>query len=445
MKAPRSAPVFTWVLRLVALAVASSLAAACAGPTVTTSPQPLRATPTSSVKATATAVASTEQAATTAAATPAPGTLRIWLPPDFAPGGTTLGSDVLAAQLAHFQQTHPALTLEVRVKASSGTGGLLHSLAAAYNVAPAILPNVIVLNEEDLASAAAAGLVIPLDTFFPSQNLNDYYPVAQNMSRQENGERVGLPFAVDALVTVYNANFYATSPLTWTSVTTGTFIFPGGDLTALTALDEYLALGGTLADSTGKLVLRVDLLAKALSFFRSARDIGILPTSTLAYADPAATWQAFRDGHATVAVTSARQFLADYEQVASAAGTLIPAPDGHPLALAHGWSWAIVNTQPERHADAAALLTWLTDPAQLAAWTQAAGVLPTRSSVLAGWTSSPRAVFAGEVMANAQLKPTDAVLTKIGPPLQQALADVLNDRTTTALAAASVEQALEKP
>jgi len=443
MKALRSTVVCHWLL---ALAVTGTMVlAACTGPAPTTGPQPVGTTPAPSAKATPTrAAAATGPAAATATA-PALATLRIWLPPDFAPSGTALGSDVLAAQLAQFQQVHPTITLEVRVKAASGTGGLLHSLAAAYNVAPAILPNVIALNEEDLASAAAAGLVIPLDSFFPGQTLDDYYPVAQAMSHQEGGERVGLPFAADALVAVYNASFYATSPLTWTSVTTGTFIFPGGDLTALTVLDEYLALGGTLADSTGKLTLKVDLVAKALSFFRSARDIGILPLSTLAYADPAASWQGFRDGRATVAVTSARQFLSDYEHVVSAAGTLIPAPDGKPLALARGWSWAIVNTQPERHADAAALLTWLIDPAQLSAWSRAAAVLPTRSSALAAWPSSPRAVFAGEVMARAQLKPADAVLTKIGPPLQQALADVLNDRATPASAAATAEQALEKP
>ena len=428
------------------LAVVSSLVAACIGPKPTTGPQSLRTTATSSNKATPTpAVAPTGLAATSVAVIPAPAALRIWLPPEFAPSSTALGSDVLAAQLAQFQQTHPALTLDVRVKATSGTGGLLHSLAAAYNVAPAILPNVVALNEEDLVSAAAAGLVIPLDTFFPNQTLDDFYPVAQAMSRRDNGERVGLPFAVDALVLVYNANFYATSPLTWTSVTTGTFIFPGGDLMAQTVLDEYLALGGTLADSSGKLAVKVDLLAKALTFFRSARDMGILPMSTLAYADSATTWQGYRDARATLAVTSARQFLSDYGHATSAAGTLIPAPGGQPLALARGWSWAIVNTQPERHADAATLLTWLTEPAQLSAWTQAAGVLPTRSSVLAGWPSSPRAVFAGEVMAKAQLKPTDAVLSKIGPPVQQALADVLNDRATPASAAANVEQSLEKP
>ncbi len=430
--------------RLAALLVLGALLAACARVTPTSGPQPARTATLPKVTSTQ-AAAPTGPAVTPSPAGPAVSTLRIWLPPEFAPSGTGPGSQVLAAQLAQFEQTHPDLRLDVRVKSASGSGGLLHSLSAAYNVAPSVVPNLIALNEEDLASAAAAGLLIPLDTFFPSQTLSDYYPFAQTVSRRANGERIGLPFAADALVLVYNTSFYGTSPLAWSSVTTGTLIFPGGDLTALTVLDEYLALGGTLADSSGKLDLKTDLLANALTFFRAARDDGLLPMSTLAYADVATTWQAFREGRATLAVTSAQQFLTGYDRVAGAAGTLIPAPDGQPLALAEGWSWAIVNTQPELHAQAAALLTWLTDPAQLSAWTQAAGLLPTRNTVLAGWPSSPRSVFAGEVMAKAQLQPSSAMLAKVGPPLRQALSDVLNDRASAPSAATSAVQTIEKP
>jgi hypothetical protein len=68
-----------------------------------------------------------------------------------------------------------------------------------------------------------------------------------------------------------------------------------------------------------------------------------------------------------------------------------------------------------------------------------------RRSVLNGWAASPRATLAGEVMAKAQMQPAEAVLLKLGPPLQQALADVLNDRASPLSAAASVAQALEKP
>ncbi len=429
--------------RLAALLALGALLAACVRVTPTSGPQPAR-TPTLPKVTPTQAAAPTGPAVTPSPASPEATSLRIWLPSEFAPSGTGPGSQVLAAQLAQFEQTHPDLTLDVRVKSASGSGGLLHSLSAAYNVAPSIVPNLVVLNEEDLASAAAAGLLIPLDTFFPSQTLNDYYPFAQTLSRRANGERIGLPFAADALVLVYNTAFYG-SPLAWSSVTTGTLIFPGGDLTSLTVLDEYLALGGTLADSSGKLALKADVLAKALTFFRIARDDGLLPMSTLAYADATTTWQGFREGRATLAVTSAQQYLTGYDRAAAAAGTLIPAPNGQPLALARGWSWAIVNTQPDHHADAAALLTWLTDPAQLSAWTQAAGLLPTRNAVLAGWPSSPRSVFAGEVLAKAQLQPSSSILAKVGPPLRQALSDVLNDRASALSAATSAVQAIEKP
>lgn len=381
-------------------------------------------------------------------ATPAAGatTLRVWLPPDFAPDASiSLGGKVLAAQLAQFEQAHANVVVETRIKAVSGPGGLLHALTTAYNVAPAILPNVIALNHDDLAAAAAAGLVLPLDKFFPSETLSDYYPFAQAMSRSESGDWVGLPFAADAPVLVYNTNFYATSPLTWTTVATGTLILPGAEGSALTVLDEYMALGGPIADGSGKLALNAEILAKALSFFSAAREAGILPMSTLAYSDSAATWQAFRDGHATLTITSAGHFLAEYDRAPLAAATLIPAPGGKPLALAQGWSWAIVNTMPERQPEVAALLAWLNAPPQLSAWTQAAAVLPTRTSVLTRWAASPRVTFAEMALTQAQLQPADKILSVIGPPLQQALADVLNQRATTLSAAAAVVQAVDKP
>jgi ABC-type glycerol-3-phosphate transport system substrate-binding protein len=265
------------------------------------------------------------------------------------------------------------------------------------------------------------------------------------LSRNESGELMGLPFAADTPVLVYNTNTYATAPLDWTKVTTGTFIFPGAETSALTVLDEYLALGGPLTDGSGKVALRADILAKALAFFRAAGSDGLLPMSTLAYADSAATWQAFRDGHATLAVTSARYYLAEWDRAPLAAGTLIPAPGGNPLALVQGWSWAIVSTMPERQQDAADLLAWLTAPPQLSAWTQAAGMLPTRASILSGWPASPRAAFADTVLSQAQLRPPDKILSVVGPPLRQAVADVLYGRATPQSAAAAVVDVVNEP
>ncbi len=373
-------------------------------------------------------------------------TLRLWVPPQFAPETAgSAGGQVLAQQLAQFEQTHANIAVETRIKAETGTGGLLHALTTAYNVAPAILPNIVALNHDDLTAAAAAGLVLPLDKFFPPDTLGDYYSFAQQLGQGNDGKTVGLPFAADAQILVYNAGFYLSSPITWTTVSTGTFIFPAAEPSGLTLLDEYVALGGPLSDSTGKLAVKAETLTKALTFFRSARDAGLLPVSSLAYADPLVTGRAFQDGRATLAVTSANWYLAEGSQTPGTAATLIPAPGGAPLALAKGWSWALVNTAPEHQAQSVALLTWLTGVRQLATWTQAANVLPTRVSVLAAWASSPASVFAETTLPRAQLQPPSKDLNVLGPLLQQALADVLNERATPSTAALAVTQALSKP
>jgi len=424
-------------LGLLGLWLVACTAAPTAGPLAVQSATPPGQTPAPTAAATAAPSATASPSAVT--------TLSVWLPPDFSPTDATLpGSTVLADQLAQFERANPNVVVQTRVKAESGTGGLLHSLTTAYNVAPSVLPNIIALNRDDLGAAAQAGLVIPLDKYYPADSLADVYPFAQVLSRGNQGQLIGVPFATDVQVLAYLSYVYTTSPLTWTTVTTGTFIFPAADPAALTLLNEYLALGGSVTDSTGKPTLQPDILAAALTFFRSAREADLLPMSTMAYADSTATWQAFRLGRATLAVTSAHLYLIE-PNPPPAAVTLLPAPGGKPLTLAQPWSWAIVNTQPEHEAAAAALVTWLTDPQHLADWTQAAGLLPVRTTVLARWPASPRTAFADQVLAQAQLPPPAQVVSVIGPVLQQALADVLNDRATPVSAAAVAVQTIAKP
>lgn len=369
--------------------------------------------------------------------------LKIWLPPHLAPSEEVPGGSLLAQQIDAFEQTHPGHPVHVRLKATSGPGGLLASLSAAYNAAPAVLPNLIALNRDDLAAAAKAGLVIPLDNFIAPEAVADYYPFAQTLSHVE-GQFVGLPFAADARVLVYNTEVYASPPVTWTEVVTGTLVIPGAETLSLTLLNEYLALGGKLTDASGQTALNADILAQALTSFQTMQKKGFLPLSSLTYADPASTWQVFRERRATLAVTSAQWYLAESQRVANSRATWILNRTGLPFALADGWSWAIVNTAPERHTLAAELVLWLIDPAQLSAWTQAAQVLPPRSKALNQWEKSPLASFANNVLAHAELVPSADVLSLIGPPLHQALNDVLNAQATPADAAVLAVQTIAK-
>jgi hypothetical protein len=175
---------------------------------------------------------------------------------------------------------------------------------------------------------------------------------------------------------------------------------------------------------------------------------GVLPLSVLDHADTAATWQIFRERRASLAVTSAQWFLAEYFRVDSAAMTLLPTSGPPGLALADGWSWAIVNHpagMPERHALAAELLLWLLEPEQHAPWTEAEAVLPTRAATLAGWQMGGLAAQASHVLTHAQLQPAAPLLAQIGPALRQALADVLSGRATPFAAAGVAAGAVQPP
>lgn len=418
-------------LQRLSLGVSLLLSACAASPTATP------ATPTASPTAspTAAAVAPTAPALAT--------TLQLWLPPQFAPDEAVSGGNTLAAQLAQFEALNPELHVQVRLKAADGPAGLLESLLTAYNVAPEALPDMVALSQADLAQAALAGVILPLDDLVAPETLADYYPFAQALS-QVDGKTAGLPFAADARLLVYNTDVYTTAPLRWAEVVTGTLIFPGAEPAALTLLTEYLASGGVLTDSAGQPQLEPDRLRAALTTLQNLQFANVLPVSTLTYADPAATWQVFRERRATLALTSAQWYLLERSRVIASAAILPPTQNGRPFTLASGWSWTIINTGKDP-ARAASLLNWLSEPARLAEWSQAARVLPTRASALAEWGDTPVAALAAEVLPRAQLQPARPLLDVVGPPIQKALQDVLNQRATPADAAAAASQALRIP
>jgi ABC-type glycerol-3-phosphate transport system substrate-binding protein len=391
----------------------------------------------------------------TEAATPVPGpvtpspddgpqTLRLWLPPEFTPDMESPSGRLLAEQISAFEAAHPGVAVEVRPKAAAGPGGLMNALVTAANVAPGVLPNVVALRRDDLANVSAAGLVTPLDNLLPAEALAGYYPFAEAIGRV-NGAWAGLPFAADAQVMAYLTNAYSNPPLRWEDVTVGSFIVPAAESNGLTVLNDYLASGGALSDETGAIRLDAELLADTLARFQALQIAGVLRSDTLGFADAGATWQVFRARRTTLAVTSAQLYLAEYAQVEGAAATLLPTDGQPPIALAEGWSWAVVNAAPEQQALCAALLAWLTAPEQQAPWTEAANVLPTRASTLAAWRSAPLAPFVSDVVTHARLQPSATVLAVVGPALRQALADVLSGRATPFSAATQAADLIEQP
>ncbi len=130
-----------------------------------------------------------------------PRILRLWVPPQFDPAAGTPASTLLQKRLDEFATRRPGLQIEVRVKAESGTSGLLNALTDTRSAAPSIMPDLVALSRADLESATAKGLLHPLDGLTTLPDDPDWYPYAREMAHIQNST-YGLPFAGDALALV---------------------------------------------------------------------------------------------------------------------------------------------------------------------------------------------------------------------------------------------------
>jgi hypothetical protein len=106
------------------------------------------------------------------------------LPPSFDPDSGDYGS--CQKRLDEFTQQHPGIELEVRVKALSGTGGLLDSLVTTSAAAPQAMPDLVALSREDLESAALKGLLHTYTGPTDIQDGPDWYDYARQLAQIQN-------------------------------------------------------------------------------------------------------------------------------------------------------------------------------------------------------------------------------------------------------------------
>ncbi|HID88284.1 MAG TPA: hypothetical protein EYP52_01040, partial [Anaerolineae bacterium] len=103
-------------------------------------------------------------------------TLVLWVPEELSPYADTEAASLLAQRLEAFNQGQADLQVETLVKKAHGRGALLDFLRTASVAAPSVLPDLILLDVEDLRVAAQAGLLQPLDGLLPTGLAEDQYP-----------------------------------------------------------------------------------------------------------------------------------------------------------------------------------------------------------------------------------------------------------------------------
>ncbi|HEX2978929.1 MAG TPA: extracellular solute-binding protein [Anaerolineaceae bacterium] len=424
-------------LRL-ALVIAVLALAGCTG-----SPSPAQTPSSGSATQGVTSMAPTQGIGTPSASTAANQTptspvtdlnLIIWAPKEFDPASGTAAGDLLNERLQAFSAQNPGVTIEVRVKASSGPSNLLESLSAASAAAPNALPDLVVLSRPDLEVAALKGLLTPLDGLSDIPNDPDWYDYARQLALVQNST-FGVPFAGDALVLLYRPVAVSKPPLDWDTLLaqSGPLAFPAGDREALFTLAMYRAQGGEIEDAQGRPALSVEPLSKVFSIYKSAVSENLFPYWVGQLENDDQSWAAYQEQRANIVVSWVSRYLMTLPPDTIAQP--LPAVSQSSLTMASGWLFALGNPDTARHPISVKLAEFLVESDFLADWTQAAGYLPTRPTALAGWSDQATQTFLSQVVLSAQARPKSDLILSLGPVLRDATIEILkgqSDPTETA-------------
>lgn len=366
-------------------------------------------------------------------------TLTLWAPDFLNPYAAETGAETLNAQLATFSASHPDIQIQVIVKKSTGAGGLYNMLSTASKAAPTILPDLIILGQDDLRAAAQEGLIIPLDEFVTFAE--DYFPAAVTTQQVASGT-YGIPLLLEADQMVYRGGIAATPPLSWTGVLTSntSMLFPAGPPNgqaddALLAM--YLGAGGVLVDEEGNPTLDRNVLETLYRFFAAMMEDNLMDARlALQLPDAAACWEHYQQGIGQFSPAPAGRYWIAPPLDSHPSWT--PSPEGQPTGLAHIWSLALVTQDARRQATALELAQWLAAPARTAELNRAVGLLPPRAEALTFWTLLPEETEFLRTWLNALTPaPPPSIDLQIRASLQSGLRALLEGNVSTPEAAAA--------
>jgi ABC-type glycerol-3-phosphate transport system substrate-binding protein len=376
-------------------------------------------------------------------ATLAPGDpiiLRIWIPPQFNPDPETTAGQLFQNRLSQFRAIHPEVEIQVRIKAEAGPGGLLESLQATRSVAPATLPDLVLLPQRELQNAARLELLLPLnETLFATAN-EDWYDFALELGTRD-GESYGVPFVLDALTLFYRPEFVEMPPRDWNATLNlgQPFLFAVASPDANFSQALYLAAGAETLDPDGHPSIQPNTLTTILTFYRNIQLREVLPAGAIDLNSEDDVYQAYLRGEANAVITWLSYYLAEPNEATSVAG--IPTVSGSPYTLVTGWSWGIGKTDETNRDLRLALARFLSASDFLAAWSDAAGYFPSRPSALDGWPESNERAIVSQLTLSAHPFPGVEVQNIFGPVFQEATLAVLRDGVSpTGAANAALDQ-----
>jgi ABC-type glycerol-3-phosphate transport system substrate-binding protein len=327
-----------------------------------------------------------------------PTSLNIWIVSEFAPGPDLPSGNILAEQIDSFRSSHPELSLNIEFKDLTVQGGTLSYLRTGRDVASSILPDLIILPDDQLRTFSSEQLIYPLDDLITQEMIDDLFPAAQPLSLVDN-TTYGYPFTLTTLQHVaYNTIIFSdTLPSTWDTllaVEETAFVFPAaGPAGAQMALQLYLESGGDLGNDPSQPQLQVEPLANALSQFSRGRTEGFITIQSSNLTTLSESWQVYVDGGANIVQTEATLYLREQAGISDTTFAAGPGLERPIIPLVSGWVWAISTPDLDRQELSAQLLTWLSSSENMGQWSMEAQMLPSRRSAFEYWENDPYTTF----------------------------------------------------
>jgi ABC-type glycerol-3-phosphate transport system substrate-binding protein len=434
---------FRWLFRLFTTLTWVLLLVACAGrrsPTPTPSPAPPSPAPAA------------EQSAPAPNGAPSLNRqLVIWLPASSTlstePSAYDAAVGVLEDVFHQYEQSHPGVRVDAQVKAETGAAGLASFLRIAQQVAPSILPDLVLINTQQLWPLTDLGLVQPLSaaesSLIEPDALSDLYPFAVEAVTYRD-QRIGIPYAADVVHGVYPVEERVDSdlavPVTWTELLAApqTFLFPGGNGEGFQpdhTLLQYAGAGGELNEDG--LISSPEAVRDYLEFLAAGREQRLISEDSAHLGTFDAVWENFTNDPTGLASIQATNFLGN--DGAGLAFVQVPTQSGELLTVAETWAFALLTQDEVQRQLALELVGLLLEPEVQGAWNRYSSRLPSRRTALAGWPQPETyRTFLDQQLTNALAIPNGRAFADFARRLQGAQAAVLRGELTPAEAGQSL-------
>ena len=380
-------------------------------------------------------------------ATPAPtensfsdNNLSIWLPPQFDPNADTDSGEIMLAHIESFQKLYQHYTLDIRVKADSGSSSLLNSLLTTASAAPGVLPSVVLISRSDLETAATQGIIQPIESLSSAIDESDWFPFASEMGII-HGETYGLPFAADAVGLVMHEDVFGSEyvSLTEASRRLGTIAFAAGDPDTAIPFIMYQSIGGNIEDKQGQPTIELEYLSSTLESIEENLKAGVFSPGLIEYQSDNQIWAAFSEKEFNGVLTWVSRPLAEVDNYYISP---LPGIESQPYTYASGWIWCLVDKKNTNQELSISFVEHMIDPLFLAEWTPKTGYLPVRISSITGWDETLQATLTN-ILFSADLMPNEITLSFAKSDIINAVQDLLQGSSTSEESVQKIQERLE--